>query len=133
LGRQGWLAIVGLALLVALVIWKWRASAPGPALDCPPEQVRWEGEGAARIARCAPGGKGTVPQQLTVGQRVNLNASSEAELAQLPGVGPSLAHALVRARGPAGFSSWDDLARVPGVGPAKLQQLEQVGTLGPAR
>lgn len=55
---------------------------------------------------------------------IDPSAASAAELAVLPGVGPSLARSIVRdraARGP--FRSVDDLARVKGIGPARLAAL----------
>jgi len=59
----------------------------------------------------------------------NLNASV-AELDTLPGVGPSIAQAIVDERernGP--FRSVDDLERVRGIGPSKLEQLRDLVTV----
>jgi competence protein ComEA len=58
------------------------------------------------------------------GWRVDPSTASRAELSVLPGVGPSLARAIIldrTARGP--FHSIDDLARVKGIGPARLAAL----------
>jgi competence protein ComEA len=55
---------------------------------------------------------------------VDLNTASASELEVLPGVGPTIAAAIVEHRernGP--FRSVDDLLDVPGIGPAKLDQL----------
>lgn len=55
---------------------------------------------------------------------VNLNSASAAELETLPGIGPSLAAAMVQERernGP--FRSVDELNRVPGIGPGRLARL----------
>lgn len=57
--------------------------------------------------------------------RVDLNQAGVDELAALPGVGPSLAAAIVadrQAKGP--FKTLTELDRVRGVGPAILQQIK---------
>jgi competence ComEA-like helix-hairpin-helix protein len=57
--------------------------------------------------------------------RVDLNQAGVDELAALPGVGPSLAAAIVadrQAKGP--FKTLTQLDRVRGVGPAILQQIK---------
>jgi competence protein ComEA len=58
------------------------------------------------------------------GWRIDLDRADPQELALLPGVGPSLAAAIVadrEARGP--FRSPENLGRVRGVGPAILEQI----------
>lgn len=58
--------------------------------------------------------------------RIDVNAASAAELAMLPGLGPSLAERIVayrQAHGP--FASLDDLMRVKGIGPAILERLRK--------
>lgn len=55
---------------------------------------------------------------------IDVNTAGVAELERLPGIGPTLAEAIVRHRdihGP--FSSLDDLTAVSGIGPAKLEAL----------
>jgi competence protein ComEA len=55
---------------------------------------------------------------------VDVNRATAAELESLPGVGPSLAAAIVRHRDRMGsFDSLDGLLEVPGIGPAKLAGL----------
>lgn len=55
---------------------------------------------------------------------VDLNRATAAELDQLPGIGPSLAAAIVTWRTDHGpFKRIDDLLDVPGIGPAKLATL----------
>jgi competence protein ComEA len=61
---------------------------------------------------------------------VDLNTASATELEALPGVGPTIAAAIVEHRernGP--FRSVDDLLDVPGIGPAKLDQLRGAATV----
>lgn len=48
---------------------------------------------------------------------VDLNTASQAELESLPGIGPSLAQAIVEGRP---YASVDALLDVPGIGPARL-------------
>jgi len=62
--------------------------------------------------------------------RVNINTASVADLDALPGIGPSLAQAIVgyrTANGP--FRTLEALLAVPGVGPSKLQQLRDLVTV----
>lgn len=55
---------------------------------------------------------------------VDLNAAGAAELSILPGVGPSLAAAILADRKRSGrFPGVDDLDRVRGIGPATLARL----------
>lgn len=131
MGRTGWLAAVALGALALGAAVRWARPSPRPALPCDPASVRWLDAGTGLVARCAPQLPPTpVPaaQALAVGQRLDLNAAREADLVALPGVGPSLARALVRARP---FASWDDVDQVPGVGPGKLAVLRAHTRLGP--
>lgn len=64
------------------------------------------------------------------GGPVHLNAATAEELETLPGIGPSLAAAILRerqARG--GFRSVDDLDAVRGIGAARLAELEPLVAL----
>jgi competence protein ComEA len=72
---------------------------------------------AAPAASPARGGRGQGP--------VSLNTASEADLLQLPGIGPGLARAILadrKARGP--YRTIQDLKRVRGIGDATLNALE---------
>ncbi len=63
---------------------------------------------------------------MTLGGRLRLNEASADELALIPGIGPTLARALVKARGEhPGFQSWEEVDEVSGVGPAKLRILKE--------
>lgn len=62
---------------------------------------------------------------------VDLNAAGEAELALLPGIGPSLARRIAAdrvQRGP--FATVDDLRRVKGIGPATLERIRPFAVAG---
>ncbi len=115
-------AVVGAVALLAgaaVLLLKPRSS---PALDCLPAQVHLGPDG---VARCGPGAPLPAGGKLTVGAMLDLNRASADDLAQLPGVGPALAKAIVDARARlGGFKSWDEVDAVSGVGPAKLSTLK---------
>lgn len=76
------------------------------------------GGGAGGGAAGGAGGAGGVSAPL------DLNAATEAELDDLPGVGPATATAIVAHRQQSGpFSSVDQLLDVRGIGPAKLEAI----------
>lgn len=55
---------------------------------------------------------------------VRLNSATEAQLIQLPGIGPKTAARILSYRQEHGaFSTLADLGRVPGIGPRTLEQL----------
>ncbi len=58
------------------------------------------------------------------GIRIDVNSAPAIELTLLPGIGPSLADAIVASRQTDGpFAAVDDLQRVRGIGPAKVAGL----------
>jgi competence protein ComEA len=58
---------------------------------------------------------------------LDLNLASAADLERLPGIGPSLASAIVQYRDQNGpFQSVDELLEVPGIGPTRLAQLREM-------
>ena len=118
---RGVVAVAAAALAVGLVTaLRWPSTRP--ALDCPPDQVEL---GPGGVARCGPGTPLSAGNKLTVGALLDLNRASAEDLALLPGVGPSLAKALVDERNRLGaFTSWDQVDAVPGVGPARLVTLK---------
>jgi len=61
---------------------------------------------------------------LLVGLPIDLNAAAVHELMAVPGIGPSVAGAIVTERADNGpFASVDDLVRVSGIGPATVDKL----------
>jgi competence protein ComEA len=133
-GRTRWLALLAAAIAAGGGWWLWRWPSAGPALDCPVHQVGWvEAEEGSHAACNAPAGT-PLPAgaTLTVGGRLDLNSASAADLALIPGVGPSVAQALIDARGArGGFASWEDVDAVPGVGPARMEALQAATELRP--
>lgn len=66
----------------------------------------------------------TGPQHLLLGQKIDINTATATTLEALPGVGPSLASAIVTDRTQHGpFHSVADLNRVRGVGDKLLAKL----------
>jgi competence protein ComEA len=119
--RTGALAVAALGLLGLGVLARGRWPGSAPALDCEPGAVRVV-EG---VAVCGDGAMPSAPQRLVLGQKLDLNSVSEADLARVPGVGRSLARRLVREREASGrFVSWEQVAGVPGVGSARLETLQ---------
>lgn len=112
-------AVAIAASVAGYLAWPPRA----PVLDCPPDQVHLGPDG---VARCGPGAPLPAGAKLTLGARLDLNRASADDLAQLPGVGPALAQAIVdaRARSDGGFHAWDEVDAVAGVGPARLETLK---------
>ena len=58
---------------------------------------------------------------------VDINNADAAQLEKLPGIGPSLARAIIDERERSGpFGGVDDLARVPGLGPVRIEGLRDL-------
>ena len=75
------------------------------------------------------GGASATVGTLVVGP-VDLNQATAEQLDALPGVGPSIAAAIVAYRGSHGpFSSVDGLLDVPGIGPTKLDAIRALVTV----
>jgi competence protein ComEA len=68
---------------------------------------------------------------LIVGLPVDVNKSEVRALVAIPGVGPSIAQAIVDDREARGlFYGLDDLTRVPGIGPSTLAHITPFVTIG---
>ncbi len=77
---------------------------------------RWYG---VRESLSEPVGEGPLVEFL-----VDVNRAGSAELALLPGIGPTLAERIIRSRQQEGpFSSPEQLQRVTGIGPKKVEQV----------
>jgi competence protein ComEA len=83
-----------------------------------------------RVGEAVPSAGGSGADGSTSSGPIDINTATVDELDSLPGIGPSIAQAIVDERernGP--FRSVDDLERVRGVGPAKLEQLRHLVTV----
>jgi competence protein ComEA len=87
---------------------------------------------ASTECTCAPAGA-TESGTAAGGRLVDLNLASEAELLELPGVGPSRARAILAFReSHGGFTSVSQLLRIKGFGRAMLKRLRPFLTLSAA-
>jgi len=133
LSRTHWLAALGIICVGVGVALRMRWPSAAPALTCPVESVRWMDAGTMWVASCTSGsatGRAPAGPMMTLGARLNLNDATAEELALIPGVGPTLARALVKERGElGGFRSWEEVDAVSGVGPAKLDILKRSAEL----
>jgi competence protein ComEA len=78
------------------------------------------------------GGQGASSDQPVAGGAVDINAADAVALEALPGVGPSIAQAIVEWRETNGpFASVDELEDVPGIGPATLDEFRDSARVGP--
>lgn len=76
----------------------------------------------AGAAGSAAGAVGAAP-------RVSLSSATEADLDELPGIGPVTAQKIIDYRSRhGGFGSVDDLDAIPGIGPARIEQLRDLVT-----
>ena len=74
-----------------------------------------------------PGELISTPGTSGASETLRINEASIAELEQLPGIGPSLASAIIQYRDENGpFQTKDELQDVPGIGPAKLSAIEDL-------
>ncbi len=72
------------------------------------------------------------PADLDRAYRVDLNRAGQAELRQLPGIGPRLAERIEEYRHTHGpFRRVEDLRKVPGIGPGALDRVRDLVCVGP--
>ncbi|MFQ5479505.1 MAG: ComEA family DNA-binding protein [Candidatus Binatia bacterium] len=62
--------------------------------------------------------------------KVDLNTATVEQLAELPGIGPAKAEAIVAERSREKFKSVDGLERVSGIGSATMEKLRGMVTVG---
>ena len=78
----------------------------------------------------AGGGAGAASGTPTASSPLDLNTATEAQLEALPGIGPSLAQAILQERErEGGFHSVDDLRRVRGIGDGRFAQIHTLVTV----
>lgn len=83
---------------------------PAPSVSVPPHPPK--------ISRAEPDG------------RLNLNRATAEDLRRLPGIGPTLAQEIIRARERrGGFATVEALRTVPGMGAKKLERIRDLVTV----
>ena len=76
------------------------------------------------------GGDATGPDAAAPAGPLNLNTATAAELEELPGIGPTLAAAIVREREKlGGFETVDDLKQVRGIGEGRFADIRELVTV----
>jgi competence protein ComEA len=118
------------------------AAAGGPADDADLQQMNLaapvaDGQRIAvpRVGEAAPplaaaSSPGPAPSGSTPAGPLNLNTATATELEALPGIGPTLADAIVRERDKlGGFKKVDDLKQVRGIGDARFADIRDLVTL----
>ncbi len=102
-----------------------RVYVPRVGEEAPPAVVGPDGGGAPAGGAGVDGGvAGGSSGGATGAGPIDLNTATEAELDELPGVGPAIAAAIVAFREQnGGFTSVDDLLDVRGIGEAKLADI----------
>jgi competence protein ComEA len=120
------------------------AAAGGPAVDADLDRVNLaaplvDGQRVwfPRIGEAAPppvpgegGPAPPAPDGASAAAPLDLNAATADQLETLPGIGPSIAAAIVEHRDRRGpFRTVDDLLDVAGIGPARLEELRELVTV----
>ena len=99
-----------------------------------PTEVTWDSSPVQAMATEVAGAideQRRASRPIASGEKIDVNTAPEVELRRLPGVGPSLARAIVAERDRAPISSAQDLQRVRGIGPARAETLEPLLDFAP--
>lgn len=111
--------------LAAHLVDGMRIAVPRRGFPTDPAGPTGDAGGAAGGA----GGAGT-EEEPTPSAPLDLNAATQAQLEALPGIGPSLAQAIIQERDrEGGFHTVDDLRRVRGIGDVRFAQLRPLVTV----
>ena len=117
--RRAWIRLLSVLAVAALLRTAWAARS---GVGAPGGVERDLAAAADTVARLhAEEARRGAP--LAADEKIDPNRADAVELDRLPGIGPSLAEAIVRTRGEAPFRSIEDLERVPGIGASTLARL----------
>lgn len=109
-----------------------RAVVDGEQLYVPKPGERASGAPAPGAGGPASGTGGPGTSGGSTAATVDINTADAAALEALPGIGPSIAEAIVEWRVTNGqFASVDELEDVPGIGPATLAEIRDSARVGP--
>jgi len=95
------------------------------------QQVRVPLRGEAPVAPLATAPPGTASDPGTAGGLINVNTAGQAQLEELPGIGPVTAGKIIAAREEAPFTSVDELLERKVLGTATLEKIRDLITVGP--
>lgn len=112
------------AFMAAALIWAL-GFIPGGAVEIDARKVSGE--------EILTGGNDpdTVALELLPGETININTADEEELKRLPGIGDSLAAAIIEYRAAQGdFESIEEIMEVPGIGEGRFAAVEDNITVG---
>lgn len=119
--RRTFLLASTLLLVASLSRYGYEVRRSEPLLPPDSAGIRDELLAETRRARAEDELRG---RPLEEGERIDPNRATSAELDRLPGVGPSVADAIVRERERGGwYGDADDLERVRGIGPATAARI----------
>jgi competence protein ComEA len=119
--RMTALAFLALSAAAGFLAFRW--PRPQAKMECEHYEID-----AAGVLRCGTGALAP-GQAASAGIRFDLNSASMQDLQQVPGLGQSVATALVTARPDGGFRNWEEVDAVPGLGPARLELLRRLSSL----
>ena len=128
--RELWLLLIlAICLGVGLAVGEFRSGFPALAERL--ENLDAEPENRPRASPAIPSRPPKISEgQIKLNGRLDLNRATTDELRRLPGVGPTLAEEIMRARERRGrFRTADDLRSVPGMGPKKLERIRDLVTV----
>jgi competence protein ComEA len=113
--------------LAAHLVDGMRIAVPRRGVGSDPAGPTSDPAGPTSAPATGAGGTGGAPTPSTP---LDLNTATEAQLETLPGIGPSLAQAIISERDrEGGFHSVEDLRRVRGIGDVRFAQLRPLVTL----
>lgn len=91
-----------------------------------------DGDQVVVPARGPQAGPGMEPVEPPAGSLININTATQAELEELPGIGPSIAARIIEYREQNGpFSKAADIVRVSGIGPSTYGKIKDRITTEP--
>lgn len=118
------------ALVLLAAVGRVLLAPAGPPVTTPGMATVTEVDAALAVAESVRAEEERRRRPLAEGERIDINAAGEIELDRLPGVGPTLARAILDHRQREG-PYWDlkELERVPGLGSSTVRRLAPYTTL----
>lgn len=130
-GREAIFLLVPLSLLAGGGFWLALPPAGAPSLQCSKPAIS---PTDPDLLRCDGKGESVRTRAWLVGQRLDVNQASVADLRRLPRVGQGLAERIVDDREKNGaFATLDAVERVDGMGPKTLERLRPLIGVNRAR